>query len=135
MASGQRLLADLLGLTTTATDSLLSSKLQNVTEEDDSRDVPVELQSGKKYRSQRGEAKAISGNIETHPSLAEGANMDFGRIDSGACERVEYKEAGVHMEILTEKEKSLNSSERSQIDVSSSGSSERLPTPDPSGYC
>ena len=156
MASGQKLLADLLGITSSATDSIWSSRLLKSPEEDDNDVAVGKSQNGSKVPSQLNEIKLLNNlaSVETHPSTnikqrkKEGDNVrdnisngDMACIDEHSvtsCDAYDISrciEVDVPTEILKDKENSLDSSERSQIDMSSTGSSERLPTPDPSGIC
>ena len=151
MASGQKLLADLLGITSSATDSIWSSRLLKSPEEDEGSVAVEKSQNGSNVPSQLSEINVMD-NVEAHRgtnvterkkdknvktdniSIGDMTCRDKDSVTSGdAYDISRCIEVGVPMKILKVKENSLDSSERSQVDISSTGSSERLPTPDPSG--
>ena len=151
MATGQKLLADLLGITSSATDSLWSSKLLKEMEGDEGNDVFDKSQTGSKRHSELDEAKNLSISVidEAIPSkskvrLKVKKSMEIDDIshedmsctkmclvplDSDVSDKSRCLEAKVRME----KDSSLDASHGSQMETPSNSSSERLPTPDASG--
>lgn len=148
MASGQKLLADLLGITNLATQSISSSKiaeeiLRNSSEKSGkglaNDDMLHTKESGNRNGSNKIDPwarKAKNGTqreqvdvmIEeaSSTSIHSAAHDNFS--DTSRCTEVRML-----AEMLEEMQSTPDSSVRSQITVSSNGSSERLPTPEPSG--
>ena len=151
MASGQKLLSDLVGITSSATDSLWSSKLLKEIEEDEDNDASGKLQPGTKREAELDEAKNVSisfldeaisnsskGRLKTEKSMKiddvshkdiSCTRMHLVPLDGDVSDHSRCLEA----KVLLEKDNSLDASHGSQIETPSNASSERLPTPDASG--
>ena len=152
MASGQKLLADLLGITNSATESIWSSKLleemQKARDKTNTSSNDKKLSVASNRNHDINKSDGFKGQLDASSKLNK--KWDTNKIDDVSNEdlssasmhsaslddlfdRSRCIEVKVPMNMLKEKQNSSGSLEKSQTEVSSSSSSERLPTPDPSG--
>lgn len=139
MASGQKLLADLLGITNLAAQSVSTLKqLDNIVKNEDQK--IVDPNEDDKAMHPKDFSKKHNPVIDL--PTESGQHASSGQQDSSIMHSVSTDSVfdtsrcipvRVQSKLLKEKQDSSVSSEKSQMDLSSDGSSERLPTPDPSG--